>query len=105
MILLDTTVLSYAVGDEHPLRDPCRSLLTAHGDGHIEATTTIEVVQEFTHYVAPWISRTAGTPPALVAARTARRIAWATRSTASAARALGSAVASPVERAKTVSPS
>lgn len=49
MIVLDTTVLSYAVGDEHPLRAPCRRLLAAHGDGQIEATTTIEVVQEFAH--------------------------------------------------------
>ena len=49
MIVLDTTVLSYAVGDEHPLRAPCRRLLAAHGDGRVEATTTIEVVQEFAH--------------------------------------------------------
>jgi len=37
------------VGDEHPLRAPCRRLLAAHGDGRIEATTTVEVVQEFVH--------------------------------------------------------
>lgn len=49
MIVLDTTILAYAVGDEHPLRDPCRHLLTAHGDGLIEATTTVEVIQEFAH--------------------------------------------------------
>jgi uncharacterized protein len=30
------------------LREPCR-LLQAHGDGRIEATTTIEIVQEFVH--------------------------------------------------------
>jgi uncharacterized protein len=47
VILLDTTVLSYAVGAEHPLREPCRRLLQAHADGRIEAATTIEVVQEF----------------------------------------------------------
>jgi uncharacterized protein len=49
VILLDTTVLSYTVGAEHPLREPCRRLLQAHGDGRIEATTTIEIVQEFVH--------------------------------------------------------
>ena len=49
MIILDTTVLVYAVGEEHPLRDGCRRLLAAHGDGHVEATTTIEVIQEFAH--------------------------------------------------------
>jgi uncharacterized protein len=49
VIVLDTTVLSYAVGDAHPLREPCRRLLAAHGDGRIEATTTVEVIQEFAH--------------------------------------------------------
>lgn len=49
MIVLDTTVLAYAVGDAHPLRDPCRRILDAHGDGRIDATTTVEVIQEFAH--------------------------------------------------------
>lgn len=49
MIVLDTTVLAYAVGADHPLREPCRRLLAAHGDGSIDASTTVEVLQEFTH--------------------------------------------------------
>lgn len=49
MILLDTTVLVYAVGSDHPLREPCRRILSAHRDGRIEATTTVECVQEFAH--------------------------------------------------------
>ena len=49
MIVIDTTVLSYAVGVEHLLRDPCIRLLRAHADGAIDAATTIEVVQEFVH--------------------------------------------------------
>jgi len=49
VILLDTTVLAYAVGSDHPLRDPCRRLLEAHADARIEATTTVEVIQEFAH--------------------------------------------------------
>ena len=57
MILLDTTVLSYGVGAEHALREPCRRVLRAHGDGRIEATTTIEVVQEFLHVRASRRSR------------------------------------------------
>jgi uncharacterized protein len=57
VILLDTTVLSYAVGVEHPLRAPCRRLLQAHGDGRIEATTTVEVIQEFAHVRARRRSR------------------------------------------------
>ena len=65
MILLDTTVLSYVVGAEHSLREPCRRLLRAHGDGRIEATTTIEVVQEFVHVRARRRSR----PDAVALAR------------------------------------
>ena len=49
MIVLDTTVLVYAVGDEHPLREPCRRVLSAHGSGLIDAVTTLGVISEFAH--------------------------------------------------------
>jgi uncharacterized protein len=49
MIVLDTTVLAYAVGADHPLREPCRQLIRAIADGTVLATTTVEVIQEFTH--------------------------------------------------------
>jgi hypothetical protein len=49
VIVLDTTVLVYAKGDDHPLRGPCRELVAAIGDGMVEATTTVEVIQEFVH--------------------------------------------------------
>jgi uncharacterized protein len=48
-VIVDTTILIYAVGTEHALREPCRQLLIAHSRGHIKATTTIEVIQEFVH--------------------------------------------------------
>ena len=47
MILLDTTVLVYAVGTEHPLRSPSRTLVELVRDGTVRATTTVEVVQGF----------------------------------------------------------
>jgi uncharacterized protein len=47
VILLDTNVLMYAVGGDHPLRDPCRRLLGAQGRGRLELMTTLEVLQEF----------------------------------------------------------
>ena len=56
MILLDTTVLVYAVGTEHPLRDPSRRVIEAIGDG-LPATTTPEVIQEFAHVAARRRSR------------------------------------------------
>lgn len=49
MILLDTSALVYAVGAEHPLREPCRRLVAAIGDGRVAATATIETLQEFAH--------------------------------------------------------
>ncbi|MBO0805925.1 MAG: type II toxin-antitoxin system VapC family toxin [Nocardiopsaceae bacterium] len=49
MIVLDTTVLVYAVGAEHSFREPCRRLVTAIADGAILGTTTVEVIQEFAH--------------------------------------------------------
>jgi uncharacterized protein len=47
VIVLDTTVLVYAVGADHRFRDPCQQLVRAVADGTILATATIEVIQEF----------------------------------------------------------
>ncbi len=49
MIVLDTTVLVYALGVDHPLRPECRRLIEAVGEGVVTATTTVEVIQEFVH--------------------------------------------------------
>lgn len=49
MIVLDTTILVYAVGDLHRLRQPSRALLELVRDGRVRAGTTVEVVQEFAH--------------------------------------------------------
>jgi predicted nucleic acid-binding protein len=49
VILLDTTVLVYALGRDHPYRDPCRALIGAVADGDVPATTTVEAIQEFVH--------------------------------------------------------
>jgi predicted nucleic acid-binding protein len=57
MIVLDTSVLVYAVGEEHPLREPCRRILQAHGSGAIEAATTIGAIAEFAHVRARRRSR------------------------------------------------
>lgn len=49
MIVVDTTILVYAVGEDHPLRGPCRHLVDRVAAGSVAATTTVEVIQEFTH--------------------------------------------------------
>jgi uncharacterized protein len=57
VIVLDTTILVYASGDVHPLRDDSLRLLEAIADGRIEGTTTVEVIQEFVHVRARRQSR------------------------------------------------
>ena len=47
MIVLDTTVLAYAAGSDHPLRAPAQQLLVQAA--WLRATTTVEVIQEFAH--------------------------------------------------------
>lgn len=57
MNLLDTTVLVYAVGEDHPKRDACRRVIEAIADGRLNATTTVEAIQEFVHVRARRRSR------------------------------------------------
>ncbi len=47
--MLDTTILVYAKGRDHPLRGPCTALIEAISNGSLQATTTPEVIQEFVH--------------------------------------------------------
>lgn len=49
MILLDTTILVYAVGSDHSLRSPCQQLLQWVAEGSVRASTTVEAIQEFAH--------------------------------------------------------
>jgi predicted nucleic acid-binding protein len=49
MIFVDTNVLLYALGVEHPAREPARRILAAVGEGQAHATTTADVIQEFAH--------------------------------------------------------
>jgi predicted nucleic acid-binding protein len=49
----------YAAGGEHPLREPCRTIVDGIGRRSISAVTSIEVVQEVLHrYLS--IGRAAG---------------------------------------------
>ncbi|HEX9774412.1 MAG TPA: PIN domain-containing protein [Actinomycetota bacterium] len=49
MIVVDTTILVYALGTDHPLRGPCRAVMRLAGSGELEVRSTVEVVQEFAH--------------------------------------------------------
>jgi predicted nucleic acid-binding protein len=49
VIVVDTTVLVYAVGEAHELAEPCRRIVDAAASGRVALTTTVEVIQEFVH--------------------------------------------------------
>ncbi|HEX7222590.1 MAG TPA: type II toxin-antitoxin system VapC family toxin [Candidatus Limnocylindrales bacterium] len=52
-LFIDTNILMYAAGGEHPLRDPCRAIVDAIGARSLAAATSVEVLQEILHrYVA-----------------------------------------------------
>ena len=50
---LDSNVFLYATGAQHELREPCRLLLEAVGEGQLEAETSVEVLQEVAHVRGP----------------------------------------------------
>jgi predicted nucleic acid-binding protein len=58
VIVLDTTVLVYAVGDDHTLREPARAIVEGVEGGAVQATTTVEAIQEFVHVRARRRDRT-----------------------------------------------
>ncbi|HWP64123.1 MAG TPA: type II toxin-antitoxin system VapC family toxin [Candidatus Binatia bacterium] len=48
-VFIDTAIVMYAAGTDHPLRAPCRAIVRAIGDGRLDAVTNSEVVQEILH--------------------------------------------------------
>lgn len=48
-VFFDTGVIMYAAGASHPMRQPCRELIDAVVDGRLDATVSVEVVQEILH--------------------------------------------------------
>lgn len=48
-VLVDANVFIYALGAEHPYREPCRLLVAALAEQRIAGETSVEIVQEFVH--------------------------------------------------------
>lgn len=48
-VFVDSAVLMYAAGRDHPLRAPSLRFLDRVADGSIQAVTSVEVVQEILH--------------------------------------------------------
>ena len=49
MILLDTNILMYAAGAEHPYKEPSRQYLERIARGEVEAALDAETLQEILH--------------------------------------------------------
>lgn len=71
--LIDTSVFIYALGGEHPYRDPCRAVMNDGAQGLIAPEASVEMVHEFA-YVRSRRGIARG-----VAARDARDIAATSR--------------------------
>ncbi len=48
-VFIDSAVMMYAAGRDHPLRESCRRILEGVVDGSVAATTSVEVIQEIVH--------------------------------------------------------
>jgi len=48
-VFIDTAVIMYAAGASHPMRQPCRELIDGVVEGRLDATVSVEVVQEILH--------------------------------------------------------
>ncbi len=48
-LFVDTSVIMYAAGGEHPLRAPCRAIVDRIGEGELAAATSVAVIQEIIH--------------------------------------------------------
>lgn len=49
-LLLDANIAVYAMGQDNPLRDPCRRLLERAAEGEFRAYASTEMIQEVVHH-------------------------------------------------------
>jgi hypothetical protein len=47
--LFDTSVFIYALGREHPYREPCRGIMSMGVEGQLAGEASVEMVHEFAH--------------------------------------------------------
>lgn len=71
--LYDTSVFIYALGSEHPYREPCREIARLATAGDLQGEASVDLLQEFTHQRA---RRTGNRREAAKAARSVAMLAW-----------------------------
>lgn len=52
MKLIDTNIILYSLGREHPLKEPCRRLIAKITSGEIAANIDVEILQEVLYIYA-----------------------------------------------------
>jgi predicted nucleic acid-binding protein len=71
--LYDTSIFVYALGREHPYREPCREIVRRAAAGDLQGEASVDLLQELTHQRA---RRTGSRPDAAKAARNIAKLAW-----------------------------
>jgi predicted nucleic acid-binding protein len=67
--LYDTSIFVYALGAEHPYREPCRKIVRRAAAGDLQGEASVDLLQELVH------QRTRRTGDRLGAAKAARNVA------------------------------
>ncbi|MGE5281110.1 MAG: type II toxin-antitoxin system VapC family toxin [Chloroflexota bacterium] len=71
--LYDTSVFVYALGGEHPYREPCRDIVHRAAIGQLQGEASADLLQEFTHQR---MRRTGDRATAAKAARDIAKLVW-----------------------------
>jgi predicted nucleic acid-binding protein len=71
--LYDTSIFIYALGREHPYREPCREIVRRAAAGDLQGEASVDLLQELTHQRA---RRTENRLAAAEAARNIAKLAW-----------------------------
>jgi uncharacterized protein len=71
--LYDTSVFVYALGEEHPYREPCREIVHKATIGELQGEASVDLLQEFAHQR---VRRTGDRATAAKAARNVAKLVW-----------------------------
>lgn len=71
--LYDTSIFIYALGSEHPYREPCRDVVRRATLGELQGEASADLLQELAHQR---LRRTGDRPGAAKAARNVAKLAW-----------------------------
>jgi uncharacterized protein len=71
--LYDTSIFVYALGGEHPYREPCREIVRRAAAGDLQGEASADLLQELTHQRARRMGDRLG---AAKAARSVATLAW-----------------------------